>query len=222
MITFIVNESSAVARIRPPKQERSRKAVVASLDAFDGLLRERSVHDVSMQEVAERAGLSLTSVYARFDGKAALVLALHERVIADGLAMADLADADESLADLALPDLVSMIVRSVGDFTATNEHVFRAVLATADREATDRVADFVRNSSERVGALLRNRVEGDPDTVDRGLDFAWRSVIAVLQQAWMLDGADPGRFPLDRTELLDRLTAQFLDAISPHQFNDDR
>ncbi|MGB5757819.1 MAG: hypothetical protein WBM50_12960 [Acidimicrobiales bacterium] len=113
-----------------------------------------------------------------------------------------------------------MIVQSVGDFTEANEHVFRAVLATADREATDRIADFVRSSSERVAALLRNRIEGDPETVDHELDFAWRSVVAVLQQAWMLDGADPARFPLDRTELLDRLTTQFLNAISPHQFTD--
>ncbi|MFN3257013.1 MAG: TetR/AcrR family transcriptional regulator [Ilumatobacter sp.] len=213
----MVDASPSAPRIRPPKQERSRKAFSAALDAFEELLRQRSVHDVSMQEVADRAGLSLTSVYARFDGKAALVLGLHERVIADGTALADLADADESLADLTLHDLVSRIVHSVGAFTESNEHVFRAVLATADREATDRIADFVRSSSERVAALLRDRIDGDRDTVERDLDFAWRSVIAMLQQRWMLDGADPARFPLETTELRDRLTAQFLDTVStPH------
>ena len=169
-----------------------------------------------MQEVAQRAGLSLTSVYARFDGKAALVLALHERVISNGLAIADLADADESLAEVSLRDLVSKIVRSVGEFTESNEHVFRAVLATADRETTDRIAHFIRTSSERVAAILRGRIDGDRDTVERDLDFAWRSVVAVLQQAWTLDGAEPARFPLTRTELLDRLTTQFLASLASH------
>ena len=39
---------------------------------------ERPLANVTMQEVADRAGLSITSVYARFDGKNALFLAVVE------------------------------------------------------------------------------------------------------------------------------------------------
>ncbi|MEJ7584051.1 MAG: hypothetical protein WKF43_08175 [Acidimicrobiales bacterium] len=47
----------------------------------------------------------------------------------------------------------------------------------------------------------------------RDIDFAWRSVVAVLQQEWALGGADPGRFPLSRSELATRLVRQFLAAL---------
>ncbi|MEJ7584050.1 MAG: helix-turn-helix domain-containing protein [Acidimicrobiales bacterium] len=70
-----------LSRVRPPQQDRSRRAQQGALDAFEALLAERPLSRVTMQEVADRAGLSITSVYARFDGKDALVLALHERVI---------------------------------------------------------------------------------------------------------------------------------------------
>ena len=118
-----------LSRVHAPRQERSRRALAAALDAFDELLRERPLGSVTMQEVADRAGLSITSVYARFEGKAALVLALHEQVIAQGLAALEAVLDDEELAGAPLESVVAAVVEGAVGFAHAHAHVFRAVVA---------------------------------------------------------------------------------------------
>ncbi len=200
-------------RIRPARQERSRRALLAALDAFDELLQERPLARVSMDDVARRSGLAITSVYARFDGKAALVLALHERTIASALDLFDTALEDPSMADAPVADVVQQVVESALRFSSERTHVFRAVLAAADDETNQRAAAFIRAGSERVARALIAHLPGDPADAERNVDFAWRSFIAVLQQRWVLWGAEPSRFDVDDEELAERLTHAFLAAI---------
>jgi AcrR family transcriptional regulator len=170
-----------------------------------------------MQEVADRSGLSITSVYARFDGKAALVLALHEQVIAEGLAALETALAAGQLAGAPLESVVAAVVEGAVDFARAHAHVFRAVIAADDDETTERVAAFIRGGSERLARLLLPKLPSDPDTAARDVDFAWRATVAVLQQSWMLHGAEPARFPLAPAALAQRLTSQFLAAVAPER-----
>lgn len=200
------------ARIRAPRQQRSRRAFVAALDAFDALLRERPLASVGMKEVADRAGLAITSVYARFDGKSALVLALHERLIATALERLDRALDDRALLSAPLDRVVAAIVERAVDFADANAHVFRAVLVAADDETNQRAAAFVRAGSERIARVLVPRLRSST-TAERDVDFAWRVTAAVLQQRWGLWGAEPSRFPLDRRELIERLTRSFIAAV---------
>lgn len=206
-----------LTRIRAPRQERSRRAFAAALAAFEALLRERPFASVTMQEVADRAGLSITSVYARFDGKAALVLALHEQIIAQGLATLDAALAGGEQAEASLESVVAQIVEGAVEFAHAHAHVFRAVLAAGDDETNERAAAFIRAGSERLARLLGPRLSSDADTAERDVDFAWRATVAVLQQSWMLHGAEGARFPLDAPALAQRLTSQFLCAVDPRR-----
>lgn len=199
---------AGLARVRAPQQQRSRRAFTAALAAFDALLRERPFAGVTVQEVADRAGLSITSVYARFDGKNALILALHEQVIAAGLERLGDALADPALADRPLDEVVGTIIGAAVDFAHENAHVFRAVVVSADDETLDRAAAFIRAVSERLATAL------GPKASESDVDFGWRATAAVLQQMWMLGGAEPSRFPLDRAALADRLTAMFLAVVS--------
>jgi len=198
-----------LARVKAPRQARSRRAFAAALDAFDDLLRERPLAAVSVQEVADRAGLSITSVYARFDGKSALVLALHERVIAAGVGRLDDAVGDRALAGAPVATVAAEVIGRAVDFADAHAHVFRAVLAAADDETNRRAAAFVRAGSERLARLL------GPGVDEHDVDFAWRAAVAVLQQRWVLWGAEPSRFPPGRDELVRRLTRAFVAAVAP-------
>lgn len=200
-----------LSRIRPPRQERSRRAFESALHAFDELLRERPYAEVGMQEVADRAGLSVTSVYARFDGKASLVLALHERTIAVGL---DGLDDALSTGDSSVERVVRTIVGRAVRFADEHAHVFRAVVASGDAETSERAAAFIRRGSELVFVLLAPMLKAVTGMAERDVDFAWRAMVAVLQQSWMLNGAEPARFPLDTEGLVDRLTHQFLATVT--------
>ncbi|MEO7397978.1 MAG: helix-turn-helix domain-containing protein [Ilumatobacteraceae bacterium] len=205
-----------LSRIHPPQQDRSRLAQQAALDAFEELLAERPFAKVTVQEIADRANLSITSLYARFDGKDALVLALHERVIREGVAQLEVALADDEIVEAPVDEIVAMLVDRTVAFAHANAHVFRAVLTAADDETNERAAAFLRLGSERISSVLAPRLATAATHAMRDIDFAWRSLVAVLQQSWALGGAEPSRFPLSPSELAKRLTQQFLMTIGHH------
>jgi len=92
---------------KAPRQSRSQATVTAILDATAHILVERGFVAVSTNAVAERAGVSVGSLYQYFPNKDALVAALHERhgeqmmdVIQRALTKAMDATLDEALGGL--------------------------------------------------------------------------------------------------------------------------
>ena len=203
-----------LTRVHPAQQERSRRALRDTLEAFESLLKERSYSGVTMQDVADRAGLAITSVYARFEGKSALVLAAHERIIDSGIAVFDAMVEAEAVHPSDTRDFVTALIAGTAEYAERDSHILRAVLAANDEETNERAALFIRASSERIAKILAPRLTQSLAEAERDIDFAWRSVMAVLQQTWALWGADLGRFPVGKDELVRRLTDQFMAAIS--------
>ena len=96
---------------RAPTQKRSRERVDHILACATHLIAERGSDTMRMSELAERAGISIGSLYQYFPDKAAIVRALAERCNADsrhcieeGLAgvrtMAEMLDAFGTLIDI--------------------------------------------------------------------------------------------------------------------------
>ena len=80
MLTSGNSHSGATADVRKrPTQERSRQTVEAILEAAAHLLAERGYVATTTNHVAERAGVSIGSLYQYFPNKDALVVALEER-----------------------------------------------------------------------------------------------------------------------------------------------
>lgn len=70
---------SSVRRGRPPRETAAAHAAI--LDAVYDLLKEKSVRDLTMEEVARRAKVGKPTLYKWWPTKAALVLAMfHERI----------------------------------------------------------------------------------------------------------------------------------------------
>jgi TetR/AcrR family transcriptional regulator, ethionamide resistance regulator len=67
-------------RRRPPTKGDRRES--ALLDALEQLLTDRSIANVSVDQIAGRAGVSRTAFYFYFPSKEAAVIALVERVVA--------------------------------------------------------------------------------------------------------------------------------------------
>lgn len=63
---------------KPAMQERSRKAVSSLLQAMDDLLRAKSFVDITVAELAGKAGVSAASIYQRFSNRDALISILIE------------------------------------------------------------------------------------------------------------------------------------------------
>ncbi|MFT3923190.1 MAG: TetR/AcrR family transcriptional regulator [Myxococcales bacterium] len=74
-----VHPLRSVAR---PKQARSEESLRRLLDAAESLLEEKRFGEISVSDIAKRARSSVGGFYARFRDKDELLLALHERFVA--------------------------------------------------------------------------------------------------------------------------------------------
>ncbi len=85
------------AQLKPrktPRQQRSRDTVAAILEAATQVLVRRGYAGATTDAIAERAGVSVGSVYQYFPNKDAILVALVERHIEDGFGLvASLLDA---------------------------------------------------------------------------------------------------------------------------------
>ena len=75
--------------VTAPQQERSQRTLERILSALSELLSEKSFDQISMVELAERAGCAVTSIYARFKDKWSMIAALHESFRDDAMARID-------------------------------------------------------------------------------------------------------------------------------------
>jgi AcrR family transcriptional regulator len=78
------NDVSAARR--EPSQRRSRERVGRMLEAASALIEEKGSDAMRMGEVAEKAGVSIGSLYQFFPDKSALIRTLAERYNASGRA----------------------------------------------------------------------------------------------------------------------------------------
>lgn len=80
--------SPALTR-KEPTQQRSRERVERMLAAARELIAERGSDAMKMGEIAERAGVSIGSLYQFFPDKSAIIRALAERFTAENRACID-------------------------------------------------------------------------------------------------------------------------------------
>ena len=73
-------------RVRPT-QRRAENTVALILDAAADLLDEIGIHVLNTNKVAERAKVKVSTVYRYYPNKVALVVALMERLDAEGMAL---------------------------------------------------------------------------------------------------------------------------------------
>ncbi|MCS7008000.1 MAG: helix-turn-helix domain-containing protein, partial [Thermoleophilia bacterium] len=64
--------------VRPPKQRRSQASLERVLEASRTLLEEGGFDTFTIQDVSQRAGVSVGAIYARFGSKVGLLRAVHK------------------------------------------------------------------------------------------------------------------------------------------------
>jgi AcrR family transcriptional regulator len=105
---------TALSPRKSPRQARSQAMVEAILDATARVLVERGYAGTTTNLVAERAGVSVGSLYQYFPNKDALVTALHDRHMRrmDQVFDAAFARIDEMSFDEALTTIIEGLVES--------------------------------------------------------------------------------------------------------------
>lgn len=153
---------------KEPVQKRSRERVERMLAAATELIAERGSDALRMGEVAERAGVSIGSLYQFFPDKTALIGTLVERTnaesrrcIAEGLAAVASED-DFRRAFSELIDIYHALFKA--------EPVMRDIWsgAQADKALRDvQLAESRRNGTLVAAVLKRLRPDDDPVALER-------------------------------------------------------
>src|SRR5712692_10622810 len=105
----MVKERKATKRGRPPRETAASHEAI--LSAVYDLLHEKSVRDLTIEEVARRAGVGKPTIYKWWPSKAALVMAMLDERIAEDLPVSGARNAEE-----AIRGLVTKLVRRFNGF----------------------------------------------------------------------------------------------------------
>src|SRR5215469_1191260 len=119
---------------RPPSEMAASHAAI--MNAVYALLRQKSVRDLTMEEVARRAGVGKPTLYKWWPTKAALVLAMLCERMAPNLEKPILLSAEESLR--------FRVRRLIGAFNGPFGKIVAGVIAEGQSEPAIRQAFFDR------------------------------------------------------------------------------
>jgi TetR/AcrR family transcriptional regulator, ethionamide resistance regulator len=206
----------------PPGRGRRTRRVTgddreqAILATAERLLDERSLHEISVDDLARGAGISRPTFYFYFASKEAVLLSLMDRIVAE--ANASLAAALERLADEPPPD------RWRGGITAFYD-TFRAHRAVA-RAAADALASSAEARTlwsrvieswvqEATAAIEAERARGAAPAGVPARDLA---IALTWMNERVLHATFAGQPPaIDEDRVLDALLAVWMAAIYASQ-----
>ncbi|RUV43291.1 MAG: TetR/AcrR family transcriptional regulator [Mesorhizobium sp.] len=179
---------------RAPTQQRSRERVERMLAAAAALIAEQGSDAMRMGEVAERAGVSIGSLYQFFPDKRAIVWALAERYTAESQACISAALKDVSDAEGLKRAFSELVDIYYGMFLA--EPVMRDIWSSTQADKALReleLADSRANARFLVAVLKRLRPGADTVAMETAALLVWQMGEAVMRLAISVDREEGDR-----------------------------
>ena len=165
--------------IATPQQARSERTLEKILAACDRLLAERSFEQISMQDIAKEAGVSVGNLYNRFSDKTGLVdhvLASHQARFMDDL-RGLLA---EEAGDLDTAARLAMIVEGFSEGIVSMRPLF-ATIASRRARGEDTETGIKAQSAGMLDLCVDWIMAGDPALDLERCRFAMATITTSLQ-----------------------------------------
>jgi len=203
-------------RTRTPRQPRSRDTEERILRAFGELLAESRFEDVSVQQVAGRAGVSVGGFYARFGSKDdALLHLLYAGYVRDALAMAERVLDPARWRGAGIAPIAHAYFKLILDAGHGYDGVVRE-LVSRTRLNPDAVRDSAAWGSFRQGihepfrSLMAERIaevrHPDPELA---LRFAFSACSSALRETLLFGHMQPSMGAVDEATLARELARMF-------------
>lgn len=179
---------------KEPTQQRSRERVERMLAAARYLIAERGSDAMKMGEVAERAGVSIGSLYQFFPDKSAIIRVLAERFTAENRACIDAELAGVSDEQSLLTAFASLVDTYYAICLA--EPVMRDIWSGTQVDKTLRELELAdsRTSAEALASVWqRLHPEADPDKFASTAFLIWQLGEATMRLAISVDRAEGDR-----------------------------
>jgi len=200
--------------VRPPQQERSRKTLERILDAAMEIIDENGVQAATVSAVVERAGSSVGSFYARFEGKEDLLRYLEERVWTEARLRWEEARDSQAWEELDLEGVVRSLVRFLVRIRKEDAGSRRALgRAGPDGRLGEEARRFHGLVEEEVAGLMLHRKDaiGHPQP-ERAIRVAYRWAVGgireLLREVGPVGGSEPrsGGRPLSPEQVIEEVT----------------
>jgi len=207
--------------ILPTRQRRSQETTVALLEAAAVMLRERSLDELSIEDLCNRVGVTIGAFYGRFESKDAFFNALMSLAVRKSLAAVRIAVADEDNLGAGLEEACRRVVEVAVDTVRRNVGVVRAA-SQYESIYPERWGTIRATGSAMVELatplLLARMGRGRIPTKTRSIGFAFQMMFGTLVNAVL---HKPKPVSLDEPEMVDRLAlAMFLQL--QHEARTDR
>jgi AcrR family transcriptional regulator len=198
-----VDEEIPLTPRREPKQARSRATVDAIEEACAQLLVEDGFARLSTNRIAERAGVSIGSLYQYFPNKEAVVTAVLEDFIEDQFRR--LTERVAEFADAPLEEVVRELIDAVLD-TRRVEPKFTQVLFELVMQFDDgtKYNEWTQRFEVLIREAMRARDDFEPEEVEIQAFVIVTAVDGVIHHAMLnrLEWVEPGRIGEELTELV--------------------
>jgi AcrR family transcriptional regulator len=191
--------------VTPSRQKRSRETTLALLQAGAGLLRTRSLAELSIETLCAKVGATVGAFYSRFESKDSYFNALMALAARDGESRLSRMKAGSRSADADLAELSRRLVRGTIGWMRNHEGVLRAALQHDDTRP-DRWSTFKElaraNVANATPILLGAMGRGRKAAKTRTIGFGFQIVLGTLVNAIL---NDPGPLSIHDGELEERL-----------------
>lgn len=195
------------------RQARSQETLERLLDSAEALIENKGFDDVTVADIAARAGFSVGAVYARFHDKKGLLHCLQDRFVEEAHLTTDVALDADRWDGASIEEIVGELVDFLVNIYRERRGVARELLVHARSEPpmVERKERLVAHVSERLCLLLLPRAERirhpDPATA---VAFGLRVVLATLEQAILFGEGGIHGIPASDEKLAAELTRAFL------------
>ena len=130
-----------------PQQDRSKFTVDAILTATAHILTEEGYDKASTNRIAERAGISIGSLYQYFPNKASLIAALRDRHVSGMMAVIEskLRDLLDAPIEVVLPEIVKASIAAHAINPTLHKVLHEQVPRLNETEMEDRMTNLLRS-----------------------------------------------------------------------------
>jgi AcrR family transcriptional regulator len=194
--------------IRPPKQKRSQESLERVLDASLRLLEENGFDAFTIQDVSQRADVSVGAIYARFGNKESLLRAVHAHAMESIRAEHDAVATVDGRPDGAAREVIVAAVRTVAGIFRGSEELLRAFmhLGAVDDEIAKRGSessiDLARQFEETVLHHRDRITHPDPE---KAVDVAFRMAYCTFARRVMYGPTFESASAIDWDDLVDEV-----------------
>ena len=194
------------APVRPPKQKRSQQSLERVLEASMSLLAENGFDAFTVQEVSQRAEVSVGAIYARFGSKENLLRAVHRHAM-DAL-QEEQTEAVATLDGRPAREVIVDAVRMIAGIFRGNEPLLRAFmhLGAVDEEISRRGSEVSTDLAREFEATILAHGDAiahrNPETA---VDVAFRMAYCTFARQVMYGPTFESQRPVEWDQLVDEL-----------------